>query len=113
MVQAYCQALPYIKGSAIGINFDMDIVEYDFKGFFAALSIESNEAYTIRYRRNLGHKLCNITVTKITDQRAKVDFNFHYGYTETVPIGEIDLPFEKEWEENQQLVTNVLGEIFT
>lgn len=60
----------------------------------------------------MGHKVCNITVTKVTDQRAKVDCNFHYGFREPVPMGEIDLAFEKEWEENQELVTIVLGEIF-
>ena len=33
MVQAYCKALPYIKGSAIGINFDMDILRPSLTGY--------------------------------------------------------------------------------
>ena len=112
MANAYCKALPYIRGIAIGINFDVDILEYNFKSFFGALSIDSNKANTIRYTRNLGHKLCNITVNMITDQYSKVNFNFHYDYSDPGPIGEIDLPFENEWSDNRQVVTTVIGEIF-
>lgn len=107
----YCKALPFIRATAIGINFDVQVLEFDFKKWFGRLQIKELEPNLIKYVKHLGHCLSNITVNKETDISSFIQFNFHY-QVKNKPLKEVELDFIYEWEKNLKNTEEIISDMF-
>lgn len=106
--QKYCKAVNLLVGYAVGINFDVEIGEYDVQGWFHKLSKNGNECVEIKYKSGN----CNITLKRINNTSALVNFNFHYDLIETETLGDIKLNFVEEWTKNNVIVNTFLDSNF-
>ena len=110
--QKYCNALGFIKSNAIGINFDLDVTDYDFKTWFDRVSVSAHIANQIKFTKNYNNRpICNITVVRETATSAKLQINYHYQF-EGEPLKDLDLDFVEEWDNNFDRTNRSMGLIF-
>jgi hypothetical protein len=103
---SYCAELKYINGTAIGINFDVTINEYNVKKWFA--QFDKGDAGCIEIKLKLEN--CNVVVTMVDENSAKLLFNFHYDTRH--PLGDLKIDLEKEWEKNHVIAKEFLSKTF-
>jgi hypothetical protein len=104
----YCESFKYVSGSAIGINFDVELSEYNLDEWFEEKEPSKDfKCYEIKFKFDN----CNITVKRSAEQNtAQLNFNFHYDIKGE--IGDLDLDFEKEWEANSASIKEMVSKIF-
>ena len=104
----YCESFKYVTGTAIGINFDIELTGYDFDKWFK--KIEPNGEFKC-FESKLRYENCNITIKRANDQNvAQLNFNFHYDINGE--IGDLDIDFEEEWKNNYAYVQKLISKIF-
>lgn len=106
--QSYCRHLPFIKATGIGINFDVNVQDFDFKKWFGKFQVSSDSTCVeikIRYRTN-----GNITLTYTGENRGKAMFNFHYDHNNV--LANLKLDFVDEWKKNYEAVKVFLASTF-
>lgn len=106
--QRYCAELPYVKATAIGINFAVNLKEFDFEKWFERLKITAGSTcleVKVLYQSN-----CFITLTYTGPHTAKAVFNFHYDHKNV--LGELKLDFVHEWEKNHNSVKQFIQSAF-
>lgn len=107
--QKYCKALEYIKGKAIGINFDLSISNYNFLDWFNQRNaFDKAKCVEAKY----SYKNCNATVIYKNEDNAIVKFNFHYSLKPNSMLSEIKLDFKEEWKNNQSILNQFVLNTF-
>lgn len=113
---AYIDALPHIKCSGIGINFDYTISEYDFKSFFDkynncnATNLGNIFAFDMKFTHNHGE--CFVKISLLNDSSAVFNFNFDYNIS-LVPFMDLDIKIANESKKNiiisNEFINKILG----
>jgi hypothetical protein len=94
LADKYCKTLPFIKGTAIGINFVYTVVEFDFASWFAKmarLEYEGAQLFSVDIRFPTDGINCNVKALMTAPNQATFTFNFHRDLL-GIALGEI--PFQ-------------------
>lgn len=103
--QKYCNSLKYINAQAIGINFDIEVSDFNFEDWFnSLLKFPNSKCSEVKYKI----ENCNITFKYSSTQTALINFNFHYDIEQSELLGDIKIDFTKEWELNNSKVNTIL-----
>ncbi|MEM6522748.1 MAG: hypothetical protein AAGF85_05020 [Bacteroidota bacterium] len=112
IASSYCNTLTFIRASALGLNFDLTIDQYDVQKWFNKFNFRDIKADQVRLVKRFDRKKCIITITKITDASCKAQFNFHYGYKELVTLDGLGVNFIEEGKKNRTEADSILKEVF-
>lgn len=105
--QRYCDALKYIKGTAVGINFDAMVMEFDSKRWFEKYAMKELACIELKFKL----KDCTIQVLQ-GDNSIRITFNYHYNLAPYTLLGDIKIDFVREWEHNLAEAHRVINELF-
>lgn len=108
MGQKYCKSLEHVKGSAIGVNFEVQLTDYDFDEWF---KINKNDADIKCVEKKFRYLNCNITIKHLSTNTVSLNFNFHYDLDNSV-LGDIELDFKSEWNQNQNKIDLFIEKVF-
>ncbi len=108
--QKYCSSLSFIKGIAVGINFDVNISQINAEKWFKKFNLTKSSALCLEVKHQ--YKSCNITSSKISNDLIRAQFNFHYQLPKNTPLGEITIDFKKEWQKNLKLLKTFTKESY-
>ncbi len=96
IAKKYCQNLGYIKSVAIGINFDFNVLEYDFDKLFNMINFTDFKGCTpnsISFVFNANDSTqSNVTLKRNDSKNANLRFNFHQP-TPDVILGDLNMDF--------------------
>lgn len=107
---AYCNALGYIKGEALGINFDYLVQDKLINDWFNNRKIKNYSVKEIKLELIEKTYKINISVLKETDISCKVTFNFHYDIKDKM-LKYLELDFVKEWLQNRDKSEVIVNQI--
>ncbi len=105
--EKYCKSLSFIRATAIGINYDIVITDFDFKKWFDRVRVSDLTPNQFKFARSFKNKIANITVSRDTDISANFQFNFHYP-VEDKTLGQLGMKFVYEWEENKKYLDMII-----
>lgn len=101
IAERYCKNLQYIQATGVGINFDIEADDFDFDKWFANKLHSNAKGLVIKaveYAYSVVEGMCNIKVTKLSENKAHFRFNYHQDL-QSVPLGELKIDFLKKSEE--------------
>lgn len=92
----YCNNLRFIKANAIGINFDVEIDEYDSDLFFKPLNTISFmqgavNSFSYQFLAD-ENTVCNVTLFRKDKLTSIIKFNFHQNIPNII-LGELGIDF--------------------
>lgn len=111
----YCENLKFIKSIAIGINFDIQVVEYDFDKLFEKANFSDYNNCTTRALSFVydaaDNVKCNVTLTKKDSETGIFRFNFHQD-TKNILLGDLNIDFlsnaEKYLKQTEEFIKSIL-----
>lgn len=103
--EKYCKSLNFIKGVAIGINFDLLLSDFDFDDWFAKMNLfKDSRCVEAKYL----YKNSNVSISLMKNGNALAKFNFHYQLPKDLALGEVKLNFLDEWKKNQSILNDFI-----
>lgn len=76
----YCKTLPYIKGTAIGINSTVNIKDFDFANWFTkmkSIDFRGGTFFSIDIQFKVDDSICFTKVSMTAHDKGTVTFNYH------------------------------------
>jgi len=109
----YCKTLPFIRGTAIGINFVYTVVDFDFAGWFGGMKVNYNGAhlYSVDIKFPAEDITCNLKVLMNAANQGTLTFNFHRDLS-GVGIGDIPFRIIEKKKTYQKIALDVLDKLF-
>ncbi len=110
----YCQTLKYIKAIGMGLNYDIEVTEYDFDKWFNSKLNTKNTSITIRaidYTIKLEDVICNLKITKLSQDKAHCRFNYHHDLKGKA-LGEVTLDIETRSKSYIEYSKTLLSDLF-
>lgn len=96
IAKKYCDNLKFIKSTAIGINFDITVAEYDFDSYFNKYNnISYNNSTVVSVVHNFdadSNTIANVTIHKQSESKSLFRFNFHRN-TPSILLGDLNVDF--------------------
>jgi hypothetical protein len=92
LVQKYCKTLPFIRATAVGINFAYTVTDYDFAAWFAEmkqLKFNGAHLHSVDIVFPVEQISCNVKIAMTNSTQGAVTFNFHRELP-LLAIGEFD-----------------------
>jgi hypothetical protein len=114
----YCESLPHIKCTAIGINFELALdQEVDIENWFSKFNLvdyKNSHVNGIDFEFDLDEEKpfkCHVKVYKAEDSSGKIRFNYHHPLNEP-PLKDIDFDFKEKWKEYTQYCEEFTNKLF-
>jgi hypothetical protein len=110
----YLQELPHIKCAAIGINFNVDLKDYDFNKWFSQFATDKSLILkSIKYQINNETNVCNLDINFIDNINCRMNLNFHYKFNEKIfkDVKE-SMDLKVEYEKNLSFIDDYIQKIF-
>lgn len=111
----YCQALPYIKLSGIGINFDIEINDYEFDHLISNKNItvfKDSLIKTIELSFSVNTLTnCNVKLIKGDNSSGSIVLNYHADFDD-LPFAEMSFDFIVAADSFENLSIEFIKEVF-
>lgn len=107
--QKYCAALKHINGSAVGINFDLEVTDYDFESWFQKYNLDES-VLCLELKFKLDN--CIVAVKRMSTMLCSLNFNFHYDLDANESLGDLKLDLVQEWRKNKDIVDVFINKTF-
>lgn len=109
--QSYCDALKFIKCVAIGINFDFEIENLDIIKQFNVYSINNYFFESIKYKKIINERDCNIEIINLKFEKINIKFNFDYKFPKDISLSQIGINLKNEAIANYNKINNIINDI--
>jgi len=115
--EKYCQNLPFIPYSAVGINLSYEVIDFDLNKLVQNSKLNNyNGIKSVKISFNHPKGVCNLSISSIEKDviKSRFDFNFHYdvdGKLSTLGRISENINFLEEWESNKKQSEIVLKQI--
>lgn len=114
LAEKYCGNLTFIRCRGIGINYNIELTDFDFLKFFEGIkTIIYKDTFTrsVEYRFTVSeNRVCNIKLVNVNKEKAFINFNFDLPFND-VMLGEIAINFIEIKNSNLKIIKEFIEKI--